>query len=135
MLDNDASTTRTTESGAFIRTVIRKGNKRKQETKRIKKNDKKVILGHIGEFEVYVYPYDFPDTVFIGCFPLSTKINVSNLSELRRACNLIKAYLDGIYFKNDGWRKSTNSRRRAIQTAYNLGLKDVKKPKKPHNKL
>jgi hypothetical protein len=129
MLDNSDSITRTTESGAFIRTTIRKGKKRHQDTKRIKKNDKKVILGNVGDFEVYVYPYDFPDTVFIGTFPVSTQISTENVNQLIGAYNRAKAYLEGNYFNKPNWRKATNSRRRAIKKAYNMGLNDSKKPK------
>jgi hypothetical protein len=129
MLDNDASITRTTESGAFIRTTIRRGNKRKQETKRIKKNDKKVVLGFIGEFEVYVYPYDFPDTVFCGHFPISTKIEKGQENAILGVAQKIRHYLGGDYYNKPNWRKGANARKRAIQKAYNQGLNDQQIPK------
>jgi len=129
------STTITTESGAFIRKTVRKGKKRRQKTVRMTKNQKKVILCKIGDFEVYVYPYDYPDTVFMGEFPVSTQIERGTEPQFFRAYNLIRAYFSEAYFNNDGKRKATNARRRTIQKAYNLGLKDKTEAKKPHKKL
>ena len=129
MLDTYESITKTTESGAFIRTVTRKGKRRKQETKRIQKNDKKVTLGFIGEFEVYAYPYDFPDTVFVGKFPVSTSISKGQEGQIYSIANIIRHYLEGNYFNKPNWRKGANSRRRAIQKAYNRALKDQPIPK------
>lgn len=121
--------TRTTEHGIFIRRKIRKGKKRKQKTITMTKNDKKVILGYIGDFELYVYPYDYPDKVFFGAFPISTCIEQSNLGQLFSAYNKARTYLNGEYFSKPNWRKGANSRRRAVQRAYNRGLESVKKRK------
>jgi len=118
------STTRTTETGAFIRVVVRKGTRRRQQTLRIKKNQKKVVLGFIGEFEVYVYPYDYPDTVFIGEFPVSTIIDSTNANMLLGVYNKIRSYLRGNYFSEPKRGKGANARRRTIKQAYNLGLKE-----------
>jgi len=123
------STTITTESGAFIRKTIRKGTKRRQKTIRITKNQKKVVLGFIGEFEVYVYPYDYPDTVFIGKFPISTKITSGHENGLLSVAQTVRHYLRGDYFNEPNWRKGSNSRKRAIRKAYNTGLDEVKKAK------
>jgi hypothetical protein len=129
MASQEESITRTTESGAFIRTIVRKGKRRKIETKRLKKIDKKVILGHLGEFEVYIYPYDFPDTVFIGSFPVSTQIDTSSFNQLIACYNKIRAYFRGDYYNKDGRVKEANSRRHTIQRAYNTGLDEKKKAK------
>lgn len=125
------SVTRYTESGAFIRTIIRSGKKRKQQTRKFKKNDKKVILGHIGDFEVYCYPYDYPDTVFIGAFPVSTQLDNSNINGLIAAYNKARSFLNGNYFNKPNWRKGANSRRRDIKRAYNLGLNEQRSKEKP----
>lgn len=124
-----ASVTKTVESGAFIRTTIRHDNRRKQETKRMKPNDKKVILGHLGDFEVYVYPYDFPDTVFIGAYPVSTQISSSNVGELGAAFQKARWFLAGYWQNEPNWRIAPNSRKRACEKAYNAGLETVKKAK------
>lgn len=118
------SMTKTTESGAFIRTTIRHNNKRKTKTERFKKNDKKVVLGFIGDFEVYAYPYDFPDRVFIGKFPVSTQLENANINTLFSVFNRARAFLNGDYFNKPNSRKAANSRRQQVQTAYNLGLND-----------
>jgi hypothetical protein len=92
----------------------------------MKKNDKKVVLGHLGEFEVYIYPYDYPDTVFIGKFPVSTQIESDAWRNILKVAMRIKAYSENQYYKKDGWRKEANARRRDIKKAYNLGLKHEK---------
>lgn len=125
------SYTKTVESGAFIRTIRRKGKKRKIKTERFKKNEKKVILGHIGDFEVYVYPYDYPDKVFLGQFPISTMLDNSNFAQLLSNYNKVKSFLEGNYFSKPNWRKGANSRRRDIQRAYNRGLTAQRSKKKP----
>ena len=116
------SITKTTESGAFIRTTIRKGKRRKQKTIRIKPNQEKVVLGHLGDFEVYAYPYDFPDRVFIGSFPVSTQIE--DYREVLSIGQRIRHYLDGDYLQNKRKKqKGAKVRTEAIVQAYNLGLK------------
>lgn len=123
--------TKTVESGAFIRTRYRIGDKRKVKTEKFTKNQKKAIFGHIGDFEVYTYPYDYPDTVFIGTFPISTKIDSSNVNQLIRAYNMAKAYLSGNYFSKPNSGKGANSRRQLIQRAYNQGLEEQRGKKQP----
>jgi len=124
------SMTKTVESGAFIRTVWRKGKKRRQESLRIKPNYKKVILGGFGEFEVYVYPFDYPDKVFIGKFPVSTYLVMSDVKKLMGLTATMRWFLDGKAFNEDGWRKGVNSRRRAIQNSYNLALSELRSKEK-----
>jgi len=96
----------------------------------MKKSQKKVVLGHIGDFEVYVYPYDYPDTVFIGEFPVSTQIEKGNETSLLRCYNKIRAYFANSYYNKDSYRETTNSRRRAIKKAYNIGMKEKTEAKK-----
>lgn len=124
------SMTKTVESGVFIRTTYRRGKQRKQTTERIKPNMKKVILGSIGEFEVYVYPFDYPDKVFIGKFPVSTYLDKSGVSGLQGMINICKWYLDGGAFTKETWRKAANSRRHVIQKAYDLALNELRSSEK-----
>lgn len=124
-----SSETTLTESGLFIRKKVRKGTKTRQKTIRLKKNPEKVILGHIAELEVYTYPYDYPDTVFIGRFPMSVMLERGQENSLLSIRNKIKSYFDGAYYSKDGRIKATNSRRHTVQRAYNTGLDKRKKTK------
>lgn len=123
----------TTESGAFIRKTWRHGKKRRQETTRVKPNYKKVVLGHIGEFEVYVYPFDYPDKVFIGKFPVSTYINIGEVKSLFGLTSTMKWYLNGEAFNEPQRSKAANARRRTILSAYNLALSELRNSKKPYS--
>ena len=89
----------------------------------------------ICEFEVYVYPYDYPDKVFIGKFPVSTQIEADAWREFARVSLRIRSYSENHYFLKDGKRKGRNARACAIQKAYNIGLKEKTKANKPHKKL
>jgi len=122
--------TKTTESGIFIRTTIRRGKRRKQETRRMTPNDEKVILGSLGDFELYVYPYKYPDSVFIGTYPTSTTFTLGNVGELIAAYHKTRWFLNGEWQNEPNWRIAPNSRKRAIQKAYNAGLERLKEPKK-----
>jgi hypothetical protein len=111
-----------TESGAFIRTIITENGKKHQKTIKQNKNDEKVILGMIGELEVYAFPFSFPDLIFIGKFPICTKIDVSNEKGVLGAYNKIR------WFLHNEWRNKpkssirTEMRRQHIVSAYNNGL-------------
>ena len=131
MSQSKETITKTTESGAFIRTKIRYGNKTKTETLRIKPNQKKVVLGHVGEFEVYVYPFDFPDKVFLGKFPVSTALNSTDVKNILGVYNQMRWFLAGNAFIEPNSRKGANSRRRAIVSAYDCALNELKGKKKP----
>jgi len=123
-----SSITKTVETGAFYRTVIRKGKKRKQKTIRLTKNEKKVTLGYIGDFEVYIYPYDYPDTVFIGKFPVSTKIEGTDWRKLYRIARKVKWYLTGEAWKTKHYTKASKKAYTQLIKAYNSGLKSLKNP-------
>jgi hypothetical protein len=113
-----------TESGFFSRTTIRKDGKSHTETIKFKPNQKKVILGFLGELEVYVYPFDFPDKVFLGKFPLNTEFDSTNVQTLLGAYNKVKWFLAGQWQKKPKTTIRTQMRRQRISTAYNLGLSD-----------
>lgn len=120
---------KTVESGIFIRTKWRKDKKTHQKTLKIKANMKKVILGHIGDFELYVYPFDYPDKLFLGKFPTSTIIESTNVKQFLGAYNQSQWFLSGKAFSKPTNRKGANMRRQQIQTAYNHGLKTKTNPK------
>lgn len=118
------SYTKTVESGAFIRTKWRKGNKRTVKTVKMTKNEKKVVLGYIGDFEVYVYPFDYPDSVFIGKFPVSTKIDFFHVKDLFVAFNRARWYLEGNWQNGANFTKQAKTSRDAIVSAYNRALNE-----------
>jgi hypothetical protein len=93
------------------------------------KNIEKVIIGSIGDFEVYVYPYKFPDTIFLGAYPVSTSITSGNVGELMSAYNKARWFLNGEWQNKPSWRIAPNSRGRAIREAYNSSLKQLKEAK------
>lgn len=71
---------------------------------------------------MYVYPYDYPDKVFIGKFPVSTQIDTSTVNQLISIYNKTKWYLKNEGFNKPKKLKAPNARRRAIVSAYNLAL-------------
>lgn len=95
----------------------------------------KVVLGNIGDFEVYVYPYDYPDKIFVGKFPVSTMITSTNVNQVLGVYNQMKWFLSNAPYSKASWRKGANSRRQQIQQAYNLGLKSKTKPKSERKSL
>lgn len=126
----------TTETGAFIRKIYRKNGKRHQTTEKFTKNDEKVILGMIGDFQVYVYPYRFPDKVFIGHFPTNTTIDMSSRRELLSAYNRVSWFLKGEWQNKAKTTIRTQMRRQSILSAYNYGLSAQSKQEKgsfPYN--
>ncbi len=122
--NKDLSYIKTVESGIFIRTKWRKNKKTHQKTLKIKPSSKKVVLGHIGDFEVYVYPFDYPDKVFVGKYPINTMIDSTNVKQLLGAYNQIQWFLSGKAFSKPSNRKGANMRRQSIVSAYNRGLND-----------
>lgn len=126
--DQNKTWSKTVESGAFIRTTYRKGNKRQTKTEKFQKNQKKVILGMIGDFEVYIYPFDYPDTVFIGKFPVSTKLDSFHVKDLLIAFNRARWFLEGNWQNEAQTTKASKIARQQIQRAYNLALKDQRRP-------
>lgn len=117
------SITKTTETGAFIRTTIKdKNGKKHQTTQKFKPNDEKVILGMIGEFEVYAYPYRFPDKIFIGRFPTNTTIDLISSRCILSAYNKIRWFLKGDWQNKPKTTIRTQMRRQHIVSAYNNGL-------------
>jgi hypothetical protein len=128
LLDTD-SLTKTTESGVFIRTTIRRGKRRKQKTRRLTPNDEKVVLGHLGDFELYAYPYKYPDTCFIGAFPTSTAISKNTVGEIMAVYNKATWFLNGEWQNEAGRGNAANCRRRACEKSYNAGLRKLTEPK------
>jgi len=121
--------TKTVESGIFIRTKWVKNGKKHQRTLKIKQNKKKVVLGFIGDFELYAYPFDFPDKVFLGKFPNSVIIDSTNVNSLLGAYNKTKWFLSNQAFSKPTNRKGANMRRQQIINAYEIGRIEKTRPK------
>jgi hypothetical protein len=94
---------------------------------------KKVVLGHAGEFEVYVYPFDYPDKVFMGKFPTSTMFDSTNVKQILGVYNQMRWFLTGQAFTEPLKSKASNARRRAIVSAYNLALNEIRSNDKTRN--
>ena len=124
------SRTVTKERGYFERTKIRYGKKRKQKTEYVDTSKKKVVLAKVGDLEFYVYPYDYPDTVFAGIYPMSTKLDKGDVNKFLGVLNKLRWYFNNEWENEPTRSKGANYRRRAIEQAYNLGLNDLKKRKK-----
>jgi hypothetical protein len=93
------SMTKTIENGTFKRVKIRRGKKTKQKTIfRKGNNPEKVILGYFEGHEIFVYPYRYPKTVFVGTYPKA--IPITNSSSSLRLFNLVSWYISG------KWRKT-----------------------------
>lgn len=130
MKDNE-SITRTREKGTFERLYVRKGKKRKQRTERhkeMKKNKAKVTLCWIGEFEVYVYPYDYPHKVFIGKYPISGEI--TNYKQVLITMNKARWYIQGEWQKEVFSTKEAKSLGMACKRAYNYRLNQERRKEK-----
>ncbi|MDI6905676.1 MAG: hypothetical protein QMD13_09390 [Candidatus Bathyarchaeia archaeon] len=119
------------EKGGFERYYYRKGKKAKHKTVRHKsKNPEKVTLANIGNLELYVYPYQHPDKVFIGVYPYSQTLSKSEVSAL------LGFYNKARWFLQEKWTKKAHFTKRAkidstlIQKAYGEGLDKLKKEEK-----
>ena len=126
---------RTVETGTFIRTKLRKGNKTKTETRILQPNKQKYVLCKVGDFELYVYPFDYPDKVFLGKYPKSTEITKTNVNMLLGAYNQACWFLANRAFSKPTRNEGANSRRQAIVNAYNERLKQQTKPEMRNSSL
>lgn len=124
------SRTITKERGYFTRTKIRIGKKRRQKTEYIDTSKKKVVLAKIGDLEFYTYPFDYPDTVFAGIFPMSTQLSKADVRTLFGVCNKLRWYFNNEWENEPGRSKGANALRRAIEQAYDSGWKQAKKLRK-----
>lgn len=130
-----------TETGVFQRKYWRKGKKKRQKTQRLRKNPLKVVLGKIGDLEVYVYPYQFPDKIFLGHYPDFTMVlGKEDLGKIWGMLNKMRWYLNGEWSTKERKRygisevirtKQAKRARVAMVRAYNLGLSRQKKAKSP----
>lgn len=122
------SRTKTEEHGQFKRTFYRKGKRKRQKTERLKKNPKKVTLCHIRDLEVYVIPYDYPNTVFIGKYPhFSMALDRYDIPRLFVFINKMRWFLDGYWQKGADFTKEAKTAPALLKKAYNLGLDELKK--------
>jgi len=109
----------------FRRLILRKGKTKRQKTEIIQKNPKKVTLDKIGNLELYCYPSDYPEQVFIGTGNESQTLNKYEVRQLFKFYNLSNWYLKGEW-QHKTKSKRTEKRRREIEKAYNLALKTQK---------
>lgn len=91
---------------------------------------KKVVLANLGEFEFYCYPFDYPDKVFLGKFPISTTLCMNDVKQMMGISATLRWFIEGKAFIEPNWRKGVNARRRAIQKAYDLALNELISKKK-----
>lgn len=111
----------------------KKGKKIHQKLQRQVSNRKKVTLCSIGNLEFYVYPYEYPDKIFMGIYPQSQTIGSFDLKKFWGIFNRLRWFLNGewqkpqIKHKNS---KEANILRRRIVSAYNLALDEIRRKKK-----
>lgn len=120
------SITTETQYGHFIIKKTRKGTRRKQKLTRIPKNKQKVVIGKIGELEIYVYPYNHPNKVFLGIFPISTYIEKHNFNDIWSIANKIRWFFKEEWDKEPKNSKGANKLREVIFSAYMEGFKQAK---------
>jgi hypothetical protein len=110
--------TKRVEHGTFTRTIIRRDKRVTVKTTYAKPNPKKVIIGKLGDLEVYVYPYDFPNRVFMGKFPVTFSLTKQDIAAMLGLASISTWFLNGNAFKSHRMGKAANARRRAILSAY-----------------
>lgn len=130
-MTENSSETVIEEHGTFKRTYRRKGAKKKVKTERKKKNPEKVVLAKMGDLELYVYPYSYPDKIFIGSYPKFTQVlEMSDLPKFFVFFNRAKWFLNGEWQKGYISAKGLKIPRHRIVRAYNYALDKQKKAKK-----
>jgi len=127
---NRPTRTHTKEYGYYIREKWSKGKKRKQKTTKVKKNSEKVLLCRIGDVELYVYPKDYPDKIFMGIFPMSTTLEAFQVKDLLRAYNRAKWFINGDWQKTPRSAIGAKSLRQRILKSIDLGVKRMKEAQK-----
>lgn len=95
----------------------------------------KVTLVRLHNVELYVYPYDFPDVVFLGSYPHFTlEINKEDIKKFLIMYNRARWYFENHWQKNASKTKRAKRTSADISKAYNLGLNKLKKKKSPSSK-
>ena len=115
------SRTTTYESGQFERTKIRQGKKRKQRTVKIPKRESKVVLYKIGRLQLFAYPYDNRNKLFIGYGKFAHPIDKYSVHRILVLYNIAKWFLSK-GFKLSMQGKSRSSLGKPIQRAFKKGL-------------
>ena len=125
--DKITSETVTVETGQFKRTTIRKGKKRRIETVRFQKNPKKVVLAQINDLQLYCFPYENSDFVFLGKFPNFTMaLNKYECRALIVFYNKARWYLSNGWQNKAHWTKQAQKDSASCEKAFNMGLKQLK---------
>jgi hypothetical protein len=115
--------------GRIYREEIEKDEKKKErETVEIERNPKRLVFGEVKDLQVYTYPYDFPNMIFIGIHPFSVGITERELNTLWGVLSRARAYFRLMKKslptppKYGAKNKSAREFRKAIVKAYNAGL-------------
>jgi hypothetical protein len=119
------SVTKRVESGTFTRTIIRRDGRKTVKTTLIKPNKKKVIIGHLGDMEVYVYPFEFPNRVFIGKFPYSTSLDRQDAAKMFGLAHTMMWFLNEEPYKKVKRRKAPRMLSERIVSAYNYAQNEL----------
>lgn len=88
-----------------------------------------MVLGKLNDIEIYVYPYEYPDKVFLGIYPLSTVIGIEDLPKILGLYNKIRWYLQEDWLRKPKTEKGAKYPRERIVRAYNTGLDERKEAK------
>lgn len=121
----------TREYGYFQRIKTRRGTKKRQKTIKVQSNPEKVVIDRIGDLEIYVYPYSYPDKIFIGIYPMNTTLEREDFNRLFGIMNKIRWYLEEEWTRNPKNQKGSKYLRQRIVQAYNFGLSKLKETKNP----
>lgn len=127
--DRKSYLTITEERGYFLRKRYRKGKTKRQKTTIIKPNMQKVKLMNINGLELYVYPQDFPDRVFIGIYPLSIELKQRDIRNLLGMYNKSRWFLANEWQKKRKQTKEAKTSRQAIIRGIDYARNHRKKPK------
>ncbi len=97
-----------------------------------KKNPKKVILDTIGDFQLYVYPYEYPDKVFFGCYPKSVSLDRNEIKKFLSLFNRARWFLKEFWTeKREPRTKGAKRLREYIRKSYAEGLLEQQSKKQP----
>lgn len=136
----ELSITRERRQGTFETLRVRRGLKKRQRTEKSrehKKNPRKVVLCKMGDLEIYVLPFDFPDKVFLGKYPVNVELDEFTFNFLFKAYNRIRWFLRGEWQKEEKRIHKIPKKqvglwilREKIKKAYNYALNEERMKEK-----
>lgn len=120
----------TVERGEYERLVRRSNKNRKITTIKApfpEKNPAKVVLCKWHGLEFYVYPYDYPGTIFLGGTAKSALRTTREIRDLFAVYNCLKVFFGD-------WRKSRRGDlRKKLKVAYDYGTEQAFAKEKSSN--